>query len=102
MVAYFTYYCKIKSELNSMKTSSKQKDRSHLKLVVAMTATMGISKFFYFLNGFAEDLELRSLYYSLGTYFLLIQQALNLILLMLSNKVTGRCRERFCTTEKSP
>ena len=101
VVAYFTYHYKIKSELKlirKMKTSNKKKDHSHFKLAVAMTATMGISKIFYFLNGFAEDLDLRSLFYSLGTNFLLLQQALNFILLLSLSKVARLCRERFCKT----
>ena len=98
MVAYFTYYCKIKNQLkliHSMRASNKQKDHSHFKLAVAMTATMGISRFFYFLSGLAEDLESRPLYYAFGTYFLLIQQSL---MLLSSSKVARLCRERFCKT----
>ena len=102
VIAYFTYYYKLQNALKfirSIATSNKQKDRLYLKLGVAMAATMGVSKFFYVLDAFIEHSDWLLL---IGTLFLLLQQALIMILLTCSKKMARLCKERFCTTETSP
>ena len=87
VIVYFTYYYKIQNALKlirSMATFNKQKDQFYLKLGVSMAATMGISKFFYVLDAFTEHSDWLLL---IGALFLLIQQALIMILLTCSKKM---------------
>ena len=104
VIVYFTYYYKVQNSLKLIRsmaiaTSRKQKDRFYLKLGVVMAATMGISKFFYALDAFIEHSDWLLL---IGTFFLFIQQALVMILLICSKKMARLCKERFCITKTSP
>ena len=102
MAVYFTYYYKLKNALkfvHSIATSNRQKDQLYFKLAVAMAATIGISKFLSVVNYITGQ---SVLLYFIGTFVLLVQQALIMILLTCSKKMAQLCKERFCTTQTPP
>ena len=102
LVVYFTYYYKFQNAVKFVRklaTSNRQKDQHYFKLAIAMAATIGLSKFLLALNGFIEYSNFLIL---VALFFLLIQQAVIMILIMCSKKMARLCKERFCTTEASP
>ena len=102
LVVYFIYYYKFQNAVKFVRklaTSNRQKDQHYFKLAVVMAATIGLSKFLLALNGFIEYSNFLIL---VSLFFLLIQQAVIMILMMRSKKTARLCKERFCTTETSP
>jgi len=99
LVAYFAYYYKLKNSLKFVHSLTTSKDQLYFKLVVAMAATIGISKFLSVVNYITGQLVWL---YFIGVFLLLIQQAMIMILLTCSKKMAQLCKERFCTTKALP
>ena len=96
---YFWLFTSLTITNSKMRSSLFEKDQHYFKLAIAMAATIGLSKFLLALNGFIEYSNFLIL---VALFFLLIQQAVIMILIMCSKKMARLCKERFCITEASP
>ena len=102
IVTYFTYHYKVSKTLRMVHSlamgTDTQQNQLFLKIAITMGATLGISQIFFTASWFFDnEIALR-----IGGFFFIIQQCVIMSFYMCTKKMSRLCKDKFCTTEKSP